>query len=70
MMRYGATCRYFEKISPTAYRAYASNKVELKEIMQRDGNAWCPECQAAVEPEGHLSASGIDNLCPWCGRRL
>lgn len=49
------------------YVPLASSVRELNQEMRLRDLEWCPECKAAVEPDGHLDADGIANICPFCG---
>ena len=68
--------RYWKKIGPYAYEPHSTSKRDMKREMEfREEHlgiveAWCPACQAVVEPEPYLNAAGIDHVCPWCGTRL
>lgn len=61
------TVRYWLKTTETAREPLATNKTELRTVCQARGLAWCKTCQAAVEPEGFLDNTGVNNRCPFCG---
>ena len=63
------TVRYWHRIDEYVYRPLATRISELNFWMKTGELEWCPECIAAVEPEGRLEAAGLYNVCPFCGTR-
>jgi hypothetical protein len=59
--------RYWRKTSPTTLEPFATRKNEIYLLMQEQGLEWCSDCYAAVEPDGKLDATGVTNICPFCG---
>lgn len=59
--------RYWRKTSPTTLEPFAACKDELLLLLREQGLEWCPMCRAAVEPDSKLDATGLTNICPFCG---
>jgi hypothetical protein len=64
------TVRYWLKTTETAREPLAASKAELWVVCRARGLVWCGTCQAAVEPEGFLDNTGINNRCPFCGEEI
>jgi len=68
--------KYFKRIGQCAYEPHSCSRrgheegdgVQAEHLSVME--AWCPECQAIMEPGPELNATGIDHVCPWCGTRL
>lgn len=61
------TVRYWRKITATNLEPLATSKTELRIECQAKDLEWCLGCIAAVKPESRLMASGLYNVCPFCG---
>lgn len=61
------TVKYWLKTDFERFEPLACSRVELRQQMQLKELEWCTCCQAAVRPVSDLDATGLNNVCPWCG---
>lgn len=68
-MAYTKDVKYWKRIDTYIYEPYACTKKEMQKLL-KDTEAWCADCQAVVEFETSLDITGLNNICPFCGRHL
>ena len=62
--------KYWLKIGEDAFEPLATTLKGLLIEIRARGLMICPDCQAAVEPQGACDAGGIYSVCPFCGFEL
>jgi hypothetical protein len=61
------TVKYWKKIEDgTILEPFGISKKDTNRRMA-DSENWCATCIAVVEYDGKLDATGITNVCPFCG---
>lgn len=61
------TVKYWKKIEDgSRLEPYSITRAGVNRFMS-DNENWCPSCFAVVEFDGKLDATGITNICPFCG---
>ena len=64
------TVKYWLKLSEMEFEPLAISRAGLAIECEAKGLMWCKTCEAAVETEGYLDATGLNGRCPFCGEDL